>query len=147
MINAFAFAKINSVPSNDRILKFYAQTFTLSPLHMTKEIYTSLAKYLELCFLSRETHIPTVSTGIDLTNPNVTRLLKKVRLLNEYQKEAPSFWIRHSEKYMEEIVESTLSLLSVKHDQSHLVSQKVLDPVYFLALVDTKAVWFKKWMV
>lgn len=43
-------------------------------------------------------------------------------------------------------MESTLSLLSVKHDQSHLVSQKILDPIYFLALVDTKAVWFKKWM-
>ncbi|KAB1275549.1 Protein broad-minded [Camelus dromedarius] len=131
----------------DRILKFYAQTFTLSPLHTTKEIYTSLAKYLELYFLSRENHIPTLSTGIDITNPNVSRLLKKVRLLNEYQKEAPCFWIRHPEKYMEEIVESTLSLLSVKHDQSHLVSQKILDPIYFLALVDTKAVWFKKWMI
>uniref|UniRef100_A0A3Q2HJG5 Protein broad-minded n=1 Tax=Equus caballus TaxID=9796 RepID=A0A3Q2HJG5_HORSE len=131
---------------NDRILKFYAQTFTLSPLHMTKEIYTSLAKYLELYFLSRENHSPTLSTGVDITNPNVIRLLKKVRLLNEYQKEAPSFWIRHPEKYMEEIVESTLSLLSVKHDQSHLVLQKILDPIYFLALVDTKAVWFKKWM-
>ncbi|XP_059033689.1 protein broad-minded isoform X3 [Mustela lutreola] len=131
---------------SDRILKFYAQTFTLSPLHMTKEIYTSLAKYLKLHFLSRENHIPTLSTGIDTSNPNVICLLKKVRLLNEYQKEAPSFWIRHPEKYMEEIVENTLSLLSVKHDQSHLVTQKILDPVYFFALVDTKAVWFKKWM-
>ncbi|XP_045654529.1 protein broad-minded isoform X2 [Ursus americanus] len=131
---------------SDRILKFYAQTFTLSPLHMTKEIYTSLAKYLKLYFLSRENQIPTLSTGIDISNPNVICLLKKVRLLNEYQKEAPSFWIRHPEKYMEEIVENTLSLLSVKHDQSHLVSQKILDPIYFFALVDTKAVWFKKWM-
>ncbi|XP_073931565.1 protein broad-minded isoform X3 [Castor canadensis] len=131
---------------SDRILKFYAQIFTLSPLHMTKEIYSSLAKYLELYFLSRENHIPTLSTGIDVTNPNVNCLLKKVRLLNDYQKEAPSFWIRHPEKYMEEIVESTLSLLSVKHDQSHLGSQKILDPMYFFALIDTKAVWFKKWM-
>ncbi|XP_023592950.1 protein broad-minded isoform X3 [Trichechus manatus latirostris] len=131
---------------SDRILKFYAQTFTLSPLHMTKEIYTSLAKHLELYFLSRENRIPTLSTGVDITNANVIRLLKKVRLLNEYQKEVPSFWIRHPEKYMEEIVESTLSLLSVKYDQSHLVSQKILDPIYFLALVDAKAVWFKKWM-
>lgn len=48
---------------------------------------------------------------------------------------------------MEEIVESTLSLLSVKYDESHHVSQKILDPIHFLALVDTKAVWFKKWMV
>ncbi|KAM4816878.1 protein broad-minded [Urocitellus parryii] len=131
---------------SDRILKFYTQTFTLSPLYMTKEIYTNLAKYLELYFLSRENHIPTLSTGVDITNYNVICLLKKVRLLNEYQKEVPSFWIRHPEKYMEEIVESTLSLLSVKHDQSHLVSQKILDPIYFFALVDTKAVWFKKWM-
>ncbi|KAM5325186.1 protein broad-minded [Glossophaga mutica] len=131
---------------SDRILKFYAQTFTLSPLHLTKEIYTSIAKYLEIYFLSRENHIPPVSAGIDITSPNVIRLLKKVRLLNEYQKEAPSFWIRHPEKYMEEIVESTLSLLSLKHDQSHLVSQKILHPIYFLVLVDTKAVWFKKWM-
>ncbi|XP_029398335.1 protein broad-minded isoform X2 [Mus pahari] len=130
----------------DRILKFYAQTFTLSPLHMTKEIYTSLAKYLELYFLSRENHLPTLSAGVDITSSNVTRLLKKVRLLNEYQKEAPSFWIRHPEKYMEEIVERTLSLLSVKQEQSHLVPQKILDPIYFFALVDTKAVWFKKWM-
>lgn len=44
-------------------------------------------------------------------------------------------------------MESTLSLLSVKHEQSHLASQKILDPIYFFALVDTKAVWFKKWMV
>ncbi|GAB1295116.1 Protein broad-minded [Apodemus speciosus] len=94
----------------------------------------------------RENHLPTLSSGVDITSPNVTRLLKKVRLLNEYQKEAPSFWIRHPEKYMEEIVESTLSLLSVRHEQSHLVSQKILDPIYFFALVDTKAVWFKKWM-
>ncbi|KAK2114268.1 hypothetical protein P7K49_008534 [Saguinus oedipus] len=130
---------------SDRILKFYAQTFSFSPLHMTKEIYTRLAKYLELYFLSRENRIPTLSGGVDTTNPNMTCLLKKVRLLNEYQKEAPSFWIRHPEKYMEEIVESTLSLLTVKHDQSHVVSQ-ILDPIYFFALVDIKAVWFKKWM-
>lgn len=48
---------------------------------------------------------------------------------------------------MEEIVESTLALLSVRPDPSHLVSLKILDPVYFFALVDTKAVWFQKWMV
>ncbi|XP_063091161.1 protein broad-minded isoform X5 [Cavia porcellus] len=131
---------------SDRILKFSAQTFTLLPLHMTKEIYASLARHLELYFLSRENHIPTLSAGVDVTHPNVSCLLKKVRLLSEYQREVPSFWIRHPEKYMEEIVESTLALLSVRPDPSHLVSLKILDPVYFFALVDTKAVWFQKWM-
>ncbi|XP_044281517.1 protein broad-minded [Varanus komodoensis] len=131
---------------SDKVLKFYAKTFSSSPLNMTKELYTSLANYLELYFLSENNYVPTLSTGIDITNPDVIRLLKKIRLLNDYQREVPSFWIRHPEKYMEEIMESTLSLLSLKHELSHVVSTEYLDPVCFLALVDIKAVWFKKWM-
>ncbi|CAM4533720.1 unnamed protein product [Lepidochelys olivacea] len=132
--------------SSDKILRFYAKTFSSSPLTRTREVYTSLAKHLELYFLSGENCVPTISDGIDITNAEIICLLKKVRLLNEYQREVPSFWIRHPEKYMEEIVESTLLLLSVKREQRHLVSPKLLDPVYFLALLDIKAVWFKKWM-
>nr|XP_028579121.1 protein broad-minded [Podarcis muralis] len=128
---------------SDKVLKFYAKTFSSSPLNMTRELYTSLAKYLEMYFLSEDSYVPTISIGIDISNPDIIRLLKKIRLLNEYQREVPSFWIRHPEKYMEEIMESTLSLLSAKRESSHPVS---LDPVYFLALVDLKAVWFKKWM-
>ncbi|XP_030054422.1 protein broad-minded isoform X2 [Microcaecilia unicolor] len=130
----------------EKILRFYAKMFSSSPINMTREVYTSLAKHSELYFLSGENQIPSFSSGVDITNPDIVRLLKKVRLLNEYQKEAPSFWIRHPEKYMEEIVESTLSLLSVTQEQSQITSQKCLDPVYFLALIDVKAVWFKKWM-
>lgn len=48
---------------------------------------------------------------------------------------------------MEEVVESTLSLLSVKHEPNHPASPDFLSPVYFLALLDIKAVWFKKWTV
>lgn len=36
------------------------------------------AKYLELYFLSRENHIPTLASGVDISSPDVTRLLKKV---------------------------------------------------------------------
>nr|XP_025044876.1 protein broad-minded isoform X3 [Pelodiscus sinensis] len=131
---------------SDKILRFYAKIFSSSPLNMTRDIYTSLAKHLELYFLSGENCIPAVSDGVDITNPEIIRLLKKVRLLNEYQREVPSFWIRHPEKYMEEIVESTLLLFSVKREQRQHVSPKLLDPIYFLALLDVKAVWFKKWM-
>ncbi|NWW82396.1 BROMI protein, partial [Climacteris rufus] len=129
---------------SEKILKFYAKTFSSSPFNMTKEVYTSLARHLELYFLSGEYSRHT-SAGLDVSNTDVIRLLKKVRLLNEYQKEAPSSWIRHPEKYMEEVVESTLSLLSVKHKPNHPASPDFLSPVYFLALIDIKAVWFKKW--
>ncbi|XP_068794261.1 protein broad-minded isoform X4 [Struthio camelus] len=129
---------------SEKILRFYAKTFSSSPFNMTREVYTSLAKHLELYFLSGEYYLP-ISAGLDVSNTDINRLLKKVRLLNEYQKEAPSFWIRHPEKYMEEIVECTLSLLSVKCKPSHPASPEFLSPVYFFALLDIKAVWFKKW--
>ncbi|XP_013814533.1 protein broad-minded isoform X3 [Apteryx mantelli] len=129
---------------SEKILRFYAKTFSSSPFNMTREVYTSLAKHLELYFLSGEYYLP-ISAGLDVSNTDINRLLKKVRLLNEYQKEAPSFWIRHPEKYMEEIVECTLSLLSVKCEPGPLASPEFLSPVYFLALLDIKAVWFKKW--
>ncbi|NXD22821.1 BROMI protein, partial [Spelaeornis formosus] len=127
----------------EKILRFYAKTFSSSPFNMTKEVYTSLARHLELYFLSGEYSLH-ISSGLDVSNSDVNRLLKKVRLLNEYQKEAPSSWIRHPEKYMEEVVESTLSLLSLKQ-KPNPASQDFLSPVHFLALLDIKAVWFKKW--
>ncbi|NXU57125.1 BROMI protein, partial [Turnix velox] len=129
---------------SEKILKFYAKTFSSAPFNMSREVYTSLAKHLELYFLSGEYSL-CISAGLDVSNTDISYLLKKVRLLNEYQKEAPSSWIRHPEKYMEEVVESTLSLLSLKHEPSHPVSSDFLSPVYFLALLDIKAEWFKKW--
>ncbi|KAM6279164.1 protein broad-minded isoform 2-T2 [Porphyrio hochstetteri] len=129
---------------SEKILRFYAKTFSSSPFNMTREVYTSLARHLELYFLSGEYSLR-ISAGLDVSNADVNRLLKKIRLLNEYQKEAPSSWIRHPEKYMEEVVESTLSLLSVKREPDHPASPDFLSPIYFLALLDIKAVWFKKW--
>uniref|UniRef100_A0A8C2TA29 Protein broad-minded n=1 Tax=Coturnix japonica TaxID=93934 RepID=A0A8C2TA29_COTJA len=129
---------------SEKVLRFYAKTFSSSPFNMTREVYTSLAQHLELYFLSGEYSLR-ISSGLDVSNADVNHILKKVRLLNEYQKEAPSSWIRYPEKYMEEVVESTLSLLSVKHDPNHPASPDFLSPICFLALLDIKAVWFKKW--
>ncbi|XP_053918239.1 protein broad-minded isoform X3 [Cuculus canorus] len=126
---------------SEKILRFYAKSFSSSPFNMTREVYTSLARHLELYFLSGEYSLR-ISAGLDVSNKDVNNLLKKIRLLNEYQKEAPSSWIRYPEKYMEEVVESTLSLLSIKQEPNH---PDFLSPVYFLALLDIKAVWFKKW--
>ena len=50
---------------------------------------------------------------------------------------------------MEEIIESTLSLLSLCSEPGlgpHGY-ERALAPLHLLALLDTKATWFKKWMV
>ena len=52
-------------------------------------------------------------------------------------------------RYMEEVIESTFSLLSVHPDPGLAGPEtpRALEPVYLLALLDIKATWFNKWMV
>lgn len=52
-------------------------------------------------------------------------------------------------RYMEEVIESTLYLLSSHHDHGSASAgtEKALEPIHLLALLDIKATWFKKWMV
>lgn len=52
-------------------------------------------------------------------------------------------------RYMEEVIESTFSLLSYHHEYGLTSprSEKALEPIHLLALLDIKATWFKKWMV
>ncbi|XP_077408254.1 protein broad-minded isoform X2 [Vanacampus margaritifer] len=127
---------------SDHVLQFFAKSFSSLPLNITREIYTSLAKSAESSFLSLKLSFPDGAAGLDINRPDVSSLLKQMRLMNDFQKEATSFWIRHPEKYMEEIIESTFSLLSLHRDSA----DKVLEPTHLLALLDVQAAWFTKWM-
>uniref|UniRef100_A0A3B5B6K5 Protein broad-minded n=1 Tax=Stegastes partitus TaxID=144197 RepID=A0A3B5B6K5_9TELE len=69
-----------------------------------------------------------------------------IRLMNDFQKEVTTFWIRHPEKYMEEVIESTFSMLSFHHEHGSAGTEKALEPIHLLAILDVKATWFKKWM-
>ncbi|TSP57610.1 Protein broad-minded [Bagarius yarrelli] len=133
---------------SEKALRFFAKTFSSSPLNVTREIYTSLGKSLESDFLYHKLSFPSESAHLDVNRPDITRLLKQMRLMNDFQKEATTFWIRHPEKYMEEIIESTLALLALHHEHSVSAhsSEKVLEPVHFMSLLDIKANWFKRWM-
>ncbi|XP_056283570.1 protein broad-minded isoform X2 [Pseudoliparis swirei] len=133
---------------SDDVLQFFAKSFSSSPLNLTREIYTSLAKCVESSFVSQKLSFPTGSATIDINRPEISRLLKQIRLMNDFQKDVTTFWIRHPEKYMEEVIESTLYLLSSHHDHGSASAgtEKALEPIHLLALLDIKATWFKKWM-
>ncbi|XP_054474046.1 protein broad-minded [Anoplopoma fimbria] len=133
---------------SDNVLQFFAKSFSSSPLNVTRELYTSLAKSVESSFVSHKLSFPTDSAAIDINRPEISRLLKQIRLMNDFQKEVTTFWIRHPEKYMEEVIESTLYLLSFTHEHGSASpgTEKVLEPIHLLALLDIKATWFKKWM-
>ncbi|XP_069580309.1 protein broad-minded [Brachyistius frenatus] len=130
----------------DTVLHFFAKSFSSSPLNVTREIYSSLAKSVESSFQSLKLSFPSGSAAVDINRPEISRLLQQIRLMNDFQKEVTTFWIRHPEKYMEEVIESTFSLLSLHHEHSSAGTEKPLEPVHLLALLDVKATWFKKWM-
>lgn len=48
---------------------------------------------------------------------------------------------------MEDVIESTFSLLSFQHKYTPPGTEKALEPAHLLALLDIRATWFKKWMV
>ncbi|XP_043963365.1 protein broad-minded-like [Gambusia affinis] len=131
---------------SEKVLQFFAKSFSSSPLNVTREIYTCLAKSVESAFLSQRLSFPTRSAAVDINSPHISRLLKQIRLMNDFQKEVTTFWIRHPEKYMEEIIESTFCLLSFHHDHGSAGTEKTLEPVHLLSLLDIKATWFNKWM-
>uniref|UniRef100_S4RUF3 Protein broad-minded n=1 Tax=Petromyzon marinus TaxID=7757 RepID=S4RUF3_PETMA len=133
---------------SDKSLRLHAKMFTASSPHVTKEIYTSLAEHLENEFHSQMSSLGSLIGGLDVTNANTEHLLKKIRLLNDFQKEVPSFWIRSPEKLMEEIVESTLSFLACSSDrpQREDTTHNIVHPICLLSLLDPKAAWFKLWM-
>ncbi|CAK6983514.1 protein broad-minded, partial [Scomber scombrus] len=130
---------------SENVLQFFAKSFSSSPLNVTREIYTSLAHSVESMFASHKLNF---AAGVDVNRPEISRPLKQIRLMNDFQKEVTTFWIRHPEKYMEEVIESTFSLLSFHHDRGSTSPrcEKTLEPVHLLALLDVKATWFKKWM-
>ncbi|XP_054617419.1 protein broad-minded [Dunckerocampus dactyliophorus] len=131
---------------SDLVLQFFARSFSSSPLNVTREIYTSLAKSVESIFLSLKLSLPSVPAGFDINRPEISSLLKQMRLMNDFQKEVTAFWIRHPEKHMEEIIESTFSLLCLRCEPGSQAQETALEPIYLLALLDVEATWFKKWM-
>eukprot|EP00795_Rhopilema_esculentum_P012331 gene12331-2980_t len=131
----------------EKSLKFHAKVFATASGHVTKEIYNSLTNHLIDYFKESTSHMVSIDTGLDLGDRRNIKILKELRLLNQFQHELPLFWIRYPEKFVEEILFSTVNLMSViPQPVSSNFSEAVLSPYHFLSLIDPSAFWFCKWM-
>nr|XP_039247521.1 protein broad-minded-like [Styela clava] len=128
-------------------LSFHAKMFAVSNHQIMKETYTCLAEHLQTLFTSsRHDHLPMIVDGLDLTQPEVVHILKRIRLLNEFQQQVPSIWVRYPENFLEAIVESTLSIIVLHPKPVRGGAKELISPLHFFSLVDTKANWLKKWL-
>lgn len=86
-----------------------------------------------------------LKNGLSASSPEIVKIIKMFRLMNDFQHEIPNYWVRFPEKFLKKILESTLKLIS-NVSWTTSIGQPLLHPVHFVALLDCRALWFSKWM-
>ena len=90
----------------------------------------------------------TIHAGLDLGDRRNVYLLRKFRLFTQIQEELPSFWLRYSDKYIEDIALFMFGLLqfvpATMSDAS--CGSELMTPLHFVALLDPLGKWFRYWM-
>ncbi|XP_014674990.1 PREDICTED: protein broad-minded-like isoform X2 [Priapulus caudatus] len=114
--------------------------FVVTAPHVNREIYTNLVEYIALQFSSKTRSIPSLHRGIDASKKQNSHLLLAVRLLNDFQQQLPLYWLRFSDRFLQDYIEGATSLLAISSVKDSLC------PLHYMALVDPHASWFKKWM-
>ncbi|KAK2153058.1 hypothetical protein LSH36_309g01038 [Paralvinella palmiformis] len=137
----------DALADSDQLLWNTSLTFVAKSLSTnnpsTREIYTTLVEFLSSQFLFvNKSNVRSVKTGLDCRKPEMIKLLKGFRLMNEFQQQVPQYWVRYPEKFLDEVIESTLSLLSL-YTGSKTGASAVITPGHFLALVDPKSNWLR----
>ncbi|ELT95085.1 hypothetical protein CAPTEDRAFT_176131 [Capitella teleta] len=107
----------------------------------TKDIYSTIVDYLAMQF--RTSSVPKLKAGLDCSQPDQNKMIKSFRLINDYQRHIPQYWVRYPEKFLEDVLEATSSLLSIHPSVGSL---SPITPVHLLALVDIRAHWLTKWL-
>lgn len=137
----------NEEEINLQALTFISRLFVSGSSHVVHEYFLILIENLFEYFNDDTSHMISIHTGLDLGDRRNILLLRKFRLLNQIQKELPTYWLRYSDKYVEEMTESLFQLLEISPTPiSSTVGKNLMSPLHFLSLLDPQAIWFKYWM-
>ncbi|KAI8822140.1 broad-minded protein-domain-containing protein [Fimicolochytrium jonesii] len=140
-------------------LRIYARIFRAAPTTMMGEIYLSLVDHLTHIFESG--YQDKVVDGLCIEDVRVQLLLKKFRLLNQFQQELTSCWVRFSDQLIKEVMLATFRLFGLSSSiagwadrmKSSLVTgtapgkSSFITPLHYLSIVDVGAVWFERWTI
>ena len=65
-----------------------------------------------------------------------------MNLLNRFQRQVSSYWLRFNHRAVDDIVNVTFDLLLLGYD-----TPSQLSPIHYLSLLDPLAQWFRNWTV
>ncbi|TPP66646.1 hypothetical protein FGIG_00518 [Fasciola gigantica] len=134
-------------------LRYISKGLSTTPPNIL-ETYGLLMDYLTYQFNTTERKLPLVHGGVNIARYPVDRLLRACHLMDQFHRTITHYWIRHSEKFLNEIITRCVDFLSIGcPDQDDHASVSVVDswpsrlfPMHLLSLVDPQARWFSKWM-
>ncbi|XP_022098111.1 protein broad-minded-like [Acanthaster planci] len=127
-------------------LRFHARMFSSNSHHVMREVYTSLVEHLTAVFADHGAKMSPLRSGVDTAHHATSMLLRKFRLMNEFNLEIPTYWVRFPDRFLDDVTESTMNLLVTEPQGSRSSSSQQLTPLHCMALVDPRASWFRKWM-
>ncbi|KAJ3221740.1 hypothetical protein HDU81_010379 [Chytriomyces hyalinus] len=125
-------------------LRICAKVFKSSPPSMTGEVFLILVQHLITIFEAG--NVPTLETWMDPHEPKFGLLVKKFRLLLQFQLELPSCWLRFPDQLFCNTINASFRLLKQPKGLFHPISgSSHVTALQMMGFVDPTAQWFEKW--
>lgn len=127
----------------DKSLRVHCKLLTSQIHNAVKEAYLNLLDALAGFYMSKRLacKIPIKGENIDLKScENIIRIIK---ILVDFQKELPLLWIRYPERFIDDMVEATFSIMALNLSTRDSKQMTVLD---MYSLVDPQASWLRRWV-
>ncbi|CAH8862410.1 unnamed protein product [Trichobilharzia szidati] len=124
-------------------LRYISKGLSTTPPNI-RETYSLLIEYLQVQFVRNAHQYPPLIDGIDFDESRNQRVLRACYLMNKFHQTIPSYWIRYSEQFVNEIIEKCLSILSIGCDQYNCDQnneQLCIMPIHLFSIVDCEAKW------
>ena len=110
--------------------------------YTVKEAYLNMINTISNLYKdkTRIHSLPNHTTGLKKKIHHI--MIQIFKVMTEFNKDLTKYWIRYPEKYVDEIITSTVNLLSFLNS-AH--SQKTLFPVHLISIADPTCQWLKYW--
>ncbi|KAI9340897.1 broad-minded protein-domain-containing protein [Obelidium mucronatum] len=119
-------------------LRVCSKVFKSSPPPMTGELFLILVQHLINVFESG--NAPKLGDGLNLSEPRIDLLLRKFRLLLQFQLELPSCWLRFPDQMFCNCLNATYRLL-----RKPKRAPSSIGALHIISVLDPIAGWFEKW--
>ncbi|ORY51889.1 hypothetical protein BCR33DRAFT_712091 [Rhizoclosmatium globosum] len=118
-------------------LQVCSKAFKSAPPPMTGELFLILVQHL-ISIFEAGTIIPKLGDHLNPSDTRTDLLLRKIRLLLQFQLELPSCWLRFPDQMFTNCLNAAYRLLRRPNNGA-------ISALHVMAVLDPKCMWFEKW--